>query len=58
MPKISLQEASDLLGVHPDTLRRWEEESKITAFAYSHQNKSLIEELDKSARKDFLYLRN
>jgi excisionase family DNA binding protein len=29
MPKISIQEASDLLGVHPDTLRRWEEEGKI-----------------------------
>jgi excisionase family DNA binding protein len=31
MPKISIQEASDLLGVHPDTLRRWEEEGKIVA---------------------------
>lgn len=29
MPKISIQEASDLLGVHPDTLRRWEQEGKI-----------------------------
>jgi excisionase family DNA binding protein len=31
MPKISIQEASDLLGVHPDTLRRWEDEGKITS---------------------------
>ena len=31
MPKISIQDASDLLGVHPDTLRRWEEEGKIVA---------------------------
>ena len=31
MPKILRQEASDLLGVHPDTLRRWEEEGKIVA---------------------------
>ena len=31
MPKIYLQDASDLLGVHPDTLRRWEEEGKIVA---------------------------
>lgn len=29
MPKISIQEASELLGVHPDTLRRWEDEGKI-----------------------------
>ncbi|MBR8833255.1 MAG: helix-turn-helix domain-containing protein [Stigonema ocellatum SAG 48.90 = DSM 106950] len=31
MPKISTQEASDLLGVHPETLRRWKEEGKIVA---------------------------
>lgn len=31
MPKISRKDASDLLGVHPDTLRRWEEEGKIVA---------------------------
>ena len=31
MPKISRQEASDLLGVNPDTLRRWEQEGKIVA---------------------------
>jgi len=24
MPKITRQEARDLLGVHPDTMRRWE----------------------------------
>lgn len=29
MPKISRQEAAALLGVHPDTLRRWETEGKI-----------------------------
>ena len=29
MPKITRQEASDLLGVHPDTMRRWETEGKI-----------------------------
>ena len=29
MPKITRQEASDLLGVHPDTMRRWESEGKI-----------------------------
>jgi putative resolvase len=31
MPKVSIQDASDLLGVHLDTLRRWEEEGKIVA---------------------------
>jgi len=29
MLKITIQEASDLLGVHPDTMRRWEAEGKI-----------------------------
>jgi excisionase family DNA binding protein len=26
MPKISINEAAKVLGVHKDTLRRWEEE--------------------------------
>ena len=31
MPKFYIKEASDLLGIHPDTLRRWVEEGKISA---------------------------
>lgn len=31
MPKISVNEAASVLGVHPDTLRRWEKEGKITS---------------------------
>ncbi len=29
MPKITRQEASDLLGVHPDTMSPWERSGKI-----------------------------
>ncbi len=29
MPKITIQEASNLLGVHPDTMSPWESEGKI-----------------------------
>ncbi len=35
MPKITSQEASDLLGVHPDTMRRWESSGKITLLTNS-----------------------
>ncbi len=39
MPKITIQEASDLLGVHPDTMRRWESSGKITSerTAFGHR---------------------
>ena len=30
MPKLSISEAAYLLGVSTDTLRRWEEEKKLT----------------------------
>lgn len=30
-PPLETKKAADLLGVHPNTLRRWEAEGKITA---------------------------
>lgn len=30
-PTLRLGEAADLLGVHPDTLRRWADEGKVAS---------------------------
>lgn len=50
---ITIREAAELLGVHPETLRRWDNEGKLKAvrfgeFGHRKYNREEIEKLLKS----------
>lgn len=50
---ITIREAAELLGVHPETLRRWDNEGKLRAvrigeFGHRKYNKEEIEKLLKN----------
>lgn len=52
---LKVSEASKFLGVHPDTLRRWERLGKITAYRHPINRYRLFREQDVAAIFKGLY---